>query len=1354
VANPILFGKYHLIEKISAGGMAEVYKAKSYGVAGFEKILVIKKILPHLTSDEDFVRMFLDEARITVSLSHGNIVQVIELAKEGETYFMAMEYVHGYDLARSLVRSRQSEPFPRPLCLYVLCEVLKALDYAHRRKDREQRDLNIVHCDVSPQNVLLSFEGEVKLTDFGISRAAFQSASSQGVVRGKYAYMSPEQVEGRALDRRSDIFSVGIILWEMLTGKRLFKTDNVEKTLRKVLSAPIPRPSELVPDVHEELDRITLKALSRNLKGRYQEDQEMLEDLSAFMFAQGMHVTSADLAEYLRRIFAEELQRSRGDELGFGRQLRDGDGAGGSGRRSTLFIPVGSGRTIPSYQPPTDLAQAVPLSRIGAAVVCAEWNRRSGGGESGTDRGKQLREVVDRFERRVERLGGELWEVNHNSFVACWRTGEDPAGAVGLAMNCASGLHEEFRSAAGKDARAWVLDVGCHVGSVLVERRSGNPLFGWQITETFAIPRLLVNLGNGKGRVLVTRQARTLAADHFSFKSVRLGKGAPPRLNRVQELIPAEPAAGVDGVKYALYTRYLVRESMLATLVDRLRDAEEGKPSVVLLLGDEGMGKSRLREEYRQSCRKLGAAFFAGSSFEGTRHFAYFTMLDALRKICGITPPESPESENAKLARLTQLGLSPEELEVIQSLFEEPEPAVAGGQDSGRKYRLFMLFDRLFAGLSKDAPLVLAFEDFQHADTLTEEYISHLVSRLNNLKLVLLLEVPPGFSRSWLASAPVSTVSFEGMPLALIEDMTRDMLGVPKVSYELLQTISSFSSGVPRYVKDLVALMIEEGFIEIREDEACLAEPPPSTSLPDSPRALMARRFAALPEATRAILKAGAVLGMQFPVEVVKRLLGLRVDVRTVLQRAVAKGILKERQASEASYFRFRHSYYRHLAARQPLGVPFAELHRRLAAHVREWAPLGRGNFLEQIAVSARLAQAKGAVEHLEKAGDKLAYEQGIGSALAYYRWALEAVRDGDEAGDERRRRIRWKIAGTMLQQGALTDSEDLLHQWLVSARRSGMEHQAVGLMSDLSQQYAARGEMDRAVRVLREAHAIAKKHGPPLVLAMVEGELGTALMKRGDIEEAMHHLYGAYQRAKREADRPAILNHALRVGTFYHHIGHYARALDSFRKVVVAARDTNDARLLLDVLVALGDLHRDLKRDNLSLRCYKEALTIARERSDKAAQSRILGDIGRLCLDQDVPQRAYTYLKAALELSTQLHRPALITDQKLSLAYLKALVGEPRAALKEIHLVMSRPETGHLRYVVARAHYLSGRCQLLMRENRRAREAFERCLNVAKDLKNAPLARLATMALGSIPSARANMPADAPGNGPSDGGF
>ncbi|MCA9609112.1 MAG: serine/threonine protein kinase, partial [Myxococcales bacterium] len=191
-AAPVLYGKYQLLELLARGGMAEVFKAKSHGVEGFEKVLVIKRILPELSENPRFVEMFINEAKIAVTLSHANIVQVFDLGRADECYFIAMEYVAGYDLATVLTRGRKiGRPLPQELAVYVVSELAKGLDYAHRRRDAQQRQLHIVHRDVSPQNVLVSFEGEVKLTDFGIAKAALamEENTDAGVLKGKYAYM-------------------------------------------------------------------------------------------------------------------------------------------------------------------------------------------------------------------------------------------------------------------------------------------------------------------------------------------------------------------------------------------------------------------------------------------------------------------------------------------------------------------------------------------------------------------------------------------------------------------------------------------------------------------------------------------------------------------------------------------------------------------------------------------------------------------------------------------------------------------------------------------------------------------------------------------------------------------------------------------------------------------------------------------------------------------------------------------------------------------------------------------------------------------------------------------------------------
>ncbi len=287
LAEPQIFGKYHLVDKIATGGMAEVFRAKSYGVAGFEKTLVIKKILPNLASDKKFVEMFIDEAKIASTLSHINVVQIFDLGSEDGDYFIAMEYVDGTDLKTLVEKARQARrPVPVNLMAYVASEVAKGLDYAHRRKDTQRRDMNIVHRDISPHNVLVSHAGEVKITDFGIARASSKvNITRSGVIRGKFAYMSPEQARGDAIDRRSDIFSLGIVIYELASGRHPFRTGTSAATVASILEDP---PTPLVAQLPEHdltqlgrgLERVLLTALQKEPDARFQTAAELADALA------------------------------------------------------------------------------------------------------------------------------------------------------------------------------------------------------------------------------------------------------------------------------------------------------------------------------------------------------------------------------------------------------------------------------------------------------------------------------------------------------------------------------------------------------------------------------------------------------------------------------------------------------------------------------------------------------------------------------------------------------------------------------------------------------------------------------------------------------------------------------------------------------------------------------------------------------------------------------------------------------------------------------------------------------------------------------------------------------------------
>jgi serine/threonine protein kinase len=308
---PIPFGKYLLLDRINIGGMAEVWRGKAYAPGGFERLVAIKRILPNIAEDDEFVSMFLDEAKISVQLTHVNIAQIYDLGQNNSSYFIAMEHISGRDCRAIFDRcKKRGEPAPLALSCHVIAQMADGLDYAHRKIDGRGEEMHIVHRDVSPQNVLISYEGEVKVIDFGIAKAAGKVNRTQaGILKGKFAYMSPEQVRGLEIDRRADIFAIGICLFEMLTGERLFVGDTDFAVLEKVRNGQVPRPTTINPKIPQALERIVLKSLAPDREHRYQYASELSEELKKFLASTGEEFGQAELAEYMRETFADELAK-------------------------------------------------------------------------------------------------------------------------------------------------------------------------------------------------------------------------------------------------------------------------------------------------------------------------------------------------------------------------------------------------------------------------------------------------------------------------------------------------------------------------------------------------------------------------------------------------------------------------------------------------------------------------------------------------------------------------------------------------------------------------------------------------------------------------------------------------------------------------------------------------------------------------------------------------------------------------------------------------------------------------------------------------------------------------------------
>ncbi|MGA0163449.1 MAG: protein kinase domain-containing protein [Bdellovibrionota bacterium] len=309
------FGRYEIIEQLATGGMARIYKASTSA----NRVYSLKKILPDFSKNEEFIHMFLQEAKISLNLKHPNVIRVYDFGQVDESYYLAMEYVFGQNLGAILKKSVSTKiHIPIPIASYLILECCRGLDYAHSLTDSFGNNIGVIHRDISPPNILVSYNGEPKILDFGIAKAvsvAQARVTRSGVLKGKFSYMSPEQARGEDLNPQSDVFSLGIVFWELLTSQSLFYSKDELETLERVRKANVKAPSKIRKSVPRELDKIVLKALDPKLKKRFSSCREFAEAISQFMDKNYPHTDHRDVAKFVRLLFATEFQEKRGQAI-------------------------------------------------------------------------------------------------------------------------------------------------------------------------------------------------------------------------------------------------------------------------------------------------------------------------------------------------------------------------------------------------------------------------------------------------------------------------------------------------------------------------------------------------------------------------------------------------------------------------------------------------------------------------------------------------------------------------------------------------------------------------------------------------------------------------------------------------------------------------------------------------------------------------------------------------------------------------------------------------------------------------------------------------------------------------------
>ncbi|WP_437714922.1 protein kinase [Sorangium sp. So ce448] len=1226
------FGRYRLLERLGEGGMAEVFKAKSFGVEGFEKVLVIKRILPKLAEQGRFVDMFVHEAKLAVRLSHANIVQVFDLGRvdhpngDPTSYFIAMEYVPGLDLATLLARCRRAKkPIPLAMAVFMTAEIAKALDHAHRRRDEQSRPLGIVHRDISPQNILLSWEGEVKVTDFGIAKATQSMTDEEvgenraGRIRGKLAYMSPEQSRAGAIDGRSDLFSLGTVLYEMLAGSNPFAAPTAFEIMRRLQASEYPPLALARPDVPRSLVDVVSTMLAKNPEDRFPDAGRLHEALLGFFYATAERFGANDLADFL-----EPFHEEKSAEIQASAVLEEEPN--GANERTPVEVPH---TTSTRSRSASGLLQLLEKADSGPAARGLGERREvtalvlifTGSEDDAARRMARARDVLARY-------GALLLEQEASQLVAVFGLGDADGRDTEAAARAALVI---LRSRGGGAA----VSAGIHLARILVDS-AGVPIRDERLTSLIASAQALARAT--ESQVAVSNLTGRVLRNAFATEELPGAGRTAPEGGRV--VTSAQPPDGA-------YGRFVGRRDELKQLGDILAAATRKRAQIAVIQGERGIGKTRLLAEMERRLSKgdYNVGVYVASCPHNGADVPWSGLTAMLQVLCGIQEGDDEERIRAVLPRLRALGLRDDESAAVLGQLGAALAETRAPQ--GTTAILRTAFPRMVQSLCEDRLHCFAWDDAQAMDQLTAETLLATAGRAGGIRAVLMLATrsdPPPL----LEAHP----HFYRLKVGELSDSDSARLMSARIGANFLPPdVVAFcrerAGGHPLFLEELIkelldsgALSVVSGVVKARLDGA--------SAVPRSLRTLIATRVRRLDPSDRAVLQAAAILGDPVPTEVLAALLQQKLPaVNRAISGLATRDLLRLKGPAQASFASPMHGEI-------VLDAIPPELRRELHA----------------AAAAAYVAVVgEDGAEHAERIGQHF-YQAGDRDRAAtfYARAALHKIRAsqldpalrlifqaldlGDHAHRSPAELSAWlgALADVVVRVRSAPDLADVAARTLRRIDEAGAPEQKLSARVDLARALGAVDLFADAYARLEEAYALAGDREDLRRKALAcETEIGVRSGDFARAERAVEQL-----EATGAIDDPRLLLAISQTRAATGDIAAALRALDRAEALgdpgdLAAASEREKQRVLVHVFL------RDF---DAAVKSSARAVDLARSaglRFETAAALHNLGDASRRL--GDLP-RAYASLTESKELAEESGHERLASINRAHLAYLDGLSG------------------------------------------------------------------------------------------------
>ena len=1299
------FGKYRLVRRIGVGGMAEVLLAKEPLAGGLHKVLVIKKIHASLADTPQFRQMFEDEAKVGMNLNHPNIVQTFSYGQIGPTFYLAMEHVEGVDLLRILNAAlERGERVPFGLAAYLGQQVAKALDYAHRRTDEYGEPLGIVHRDISPQNILVSWEGMVKLVDFGIARARHVKEEG-GVVKGKFAYMSPEQASGEPVDARSDIFSMGIVLWELATGRTLFGALKGRQAREAIRSGTFARPRDVDAEVPKAFEDIILRALQPRPDDRFQTARDLHRALGKFFFElsakEGQIYESGAMAAFMARVVVRDEREV--PPLRLANTPEPHHAEPGRPRISTDPAVLSTSRSI--------VVVEGELSGISAL--------RRNVGES------RARAVLLDFLRVTEHVaykhGAHAERVDERGFayvVGLSGGAEDTSmSAIRLSLSLIEALdgisrdlQPPLRLAIG------IQRGGAHVSSDASARQ--YQLVGHTAQVAWRLAREAM-----PGEILVGGGVFRAAREEYKFEEIESidlpttgehDDEPGPRSHRahVYRLLGLRPRA--ERMADAVTQRPLIgRAHELAALGQALAETlADHHARNVLLLGDAGVGKRTIVAAFRRTLpaetRVLHAA--ARQSQRETPHSLVAELVrDALHVTEGAEPREVKRSIDGAIARMFGSDDPREARQAAEAFGLLLGVKVQGAEEidaAERRHRLYNAMRKVQQRIALRAPLVVILEDLQWADAQSFELFSSLVREpLDRPLLSVATARPEDRIEAWAAHPGSRTLSIGELGPRDREELVASRFVDPVAARPLLDQILDRAGGNPFFIEELVESLLERGVLaeDVAQPERLVwRQKDEGLSVPTTVEAVVASRIDRLPTDEQEALRRAAVLGRRFRIDDLAALLdepdAPPADVARTLDALVARGILETGAYGAPNAERPAEYAFRNLLTREVayggIGPELrARLHRTAAALiVRSPRRLDQRELADHLIAGGERAEAARAL-----LGAALFARDNASNAEAFQLLtrALELLPTDAYAERATVHAEREPILRGWSKRPAQLREVHAMHRAARSAKDERGQVDALcrlgTLYLDVGRHAAARKALDSALAQARRAELPTFQSEALRLHASLQMSLGKNHDALDLAREALAILdpparVGA---VKTPPDRELLLARAQAlqvVGNVHVLTGRLREAVSTQAEALVIYRRLGVRRLEAQTLSSMGWVLIGLGEFEEALRHYKRSLKLAQELGDRAGVGAKLASIGQAYSDLGDLARAQRYLEKSLELHGALADEQGLCDARISLSQVQLKEHRYEEAIAGFRLGLDFAQRTQNRYQEIRA--------------------------------------------------------------------